>query len=145
MAGRAIRLGTIVVVVAMSALAATSYEAPVSLNKGLDEYDGYSRNLYIGPAQLCVSFSAIDYRVRSVTWDHIQAVSRIVFYEKPYCQGKTMVGTGSFGSLRTGDYGMENKMKSVMIWESGMYPARGLIDVITEYEVATLTQNSTTV
>lgn len=88
--------------------------------------------IFTGPAQRCYSFDCHRGSASSIKWEDMQDDSWIVFFENLGCTGKSMKGQGPDGQLALGGGEMDNRVSSFMIWESGMYPTRGLRDVCRE-------------
>lgn len=70
-----------------------------------------------------------EQRVVSISWKNIPEVSKIAFYEKEGCRGKSGAKAGSSGVFSLKDYGLESGVRSFMVWESGMYMISGIVDL----------------
>lgn len=96
-------------------------------------YHTYSTNdvleLETGPAQRCCSFSCFYNLTTLSIWGEFQTVSWLVRYEEKGCRGNFVKASSPDGRKFMDDHGNDIfTMSSLMVWESGMQPTRGVID-----------------
>lgn len=104
-----------------------------------DESDFY--RVSIGPAQRCYTFSCYDDKASFFTWNDIQTVSWLLFFDYPNCQGDFMKVRPSVVNI-TPNFKVESSIESFMAWESGMYPTRGLVDVCSDERAVRIVNGS---
>lgn len=131
----------LVVLTAVSLLVAPCTAGYVFLYDTGYREDGFKR-YYVGPAQRCYSFSCWSDEVSYVSYQQTQHNTWMIFYEKPGCQGKWVSHFGHSGSLWFSESEMDNKISSMMVWESGMYPTRGMVDLCPEESAMFLKDDS---
>lgn len=81
------------------------------------------------PAQRCFSFACERERLTLAKWVEMQEQAWMVFFDDLWCTGKYVRAFGMEGALLLRDSGMDNKVASFMVWESGVYPTRGIVDL----------------
>lgn len=107
-----------------------------------DEFDGYVRIPNNPPAQRCYSFSCSPDRASFVKWYEVQEEAWLVFFDEVGCKGKYARVFGPDGKKKLSDLGMDDKVASFMLWESGMYPTRGIVDLCFIYDAPILIRPS---
>lgn len=103
-------------------------------------YNSYVANTEVGywkipknpPAQRCYSFSCHQEELSFVKWNHMQENAWLVFYDDVGCKGNYIRAFGHEGTLRPDDSGFDNRLASFMMWESGIYATRGIVDTCPE-------------
>lgn len=89
--------------------------------------DGAKR-IDVGPAQRCYSFSCYSDTASFLKWSDMQTHSWLIFYKDDYCHGDFMkVAPSDVKTWPNSDF--DNAISSFMVWESSIYPTRGLINV----------------
>lgn len=89
--------------------------------------------LETGPAQHCYSLSCFDNLAGLRFGGKLQSVSWVVLYEEEGCRGNYVKARGLKGGKFMDDHGNETyTLSSLMLWESSMYPTRGIVDYCPE-------------
>lgn len=88
-----------------------------------------TETLDIGPAQRCHSFTRFGHGVTQAKWSDLQENAMIVFYNEFGYKGKYVTAFAG-DDYEMSFYGAELvwNISSLMLWESAMYPTRGIVD-----------------
>lgn len=89
----------------------------------------YMKAIRTGPAQRCYTIPCFDNKAWKANWKEIQDDVWAVFYEQDSCTGnysraRSSKGTTAQTNESTGTF----NTSSVMIWGSGKYPTRGIVE-----------------
>lgn len=85
--------------------------------------------LDICPAQRCHSYSKFGHSVAVANWTDLQQNALLVFYNGFGCQGRYLQAlAGEDGGMDFRGSELEDHIYSVMLWESSIYPTRGIVD-----------------
>lgn len=138
----------LLVVTALLVLASTQATRPTSGNiyfynaDDSDTDEGFWKIPKNPPAQRCYSFSCHQDESSSVKWNKVQENAWLVFYDDLGCNGNYIRVFGPEGSLRPDDSGFDNRLASFMLWESGIYATRGIVDTCSGTEERSATNSS---
>lgn len=116
------------VLLLMSALAAPTAAGHVDVYYHETETQGAYLSFTTGPAQRCYTFRCLTDRVAWVEWRNMQQVSIVVLYDQDWCMGNARGRIGTSGYFYSAEFGGTEPVRSLMVWESGSYPTRGLLD-----------------
>lgn len=107
---------------------------------GGGDSDGYVRIPNNPPAQRCYSFSCSTDSVSFVQWYETQEEAWLVFFDDVGCTGTLARVFGPSGKKKLSDFGMDDKVASFMLSESGIYPTRGIVDLCYMKDVGSLVE-----
>lgn len=114
-----------------------------SLTDTGDFYDHFKR-IKIHETQRCYSFPCVSSQVTSLRWEGTPTSSKMVLFENERCTGYQLEFTGKYGDIQAKNYGLNNSIASLFVWESSTYAIRGYVDKC-EDERAPLLANASTV
>lgn len=104
--------------------------------------DDCMKRVTTGPAQRCYAVSCFSDKAWKAKWTEIQTDSWVVFYENADCTGNYNLARGPEGTkILAYQYAPKFSVSSLMIWESGRYPTRGLVDYCSVERSTLLTRN----
>lgn len=105
----------------------------------------YSVTLQAGPAQRCYTLSCFMNKTTMLEWSGFQEYAWLVFFTEPGCQGRYAKAFGSYSNVwHWYNSNMDNRLASVMVWESSIYPTRGIVDACPQERYAFLNSSSDT-
>lgn len=106
----------------------TLYNKPEGYKDTRGSYVG-SITVDVGPAQHCYTLTCFGGMIKAADWSDLQTRAFLLFFSEPGCKGeRTKVTPGTDDEIGFYRTLMENNVASVMVWESSVYPTRGILD-----------------
>lgn len=121
-------LAALGVATAASLLVSLAWAGDLVLYDSSTSVDYYKR-FTTGPAQRCYSFSCFPDLTTAATWTGIQQNALLVFFNESGCRGNHVKAEGGAATLILKGENFDNSISSAMVWESSIYPTRGLVNL----------------